>query len=384
MDWTRTLGDMAARAGGGLVHRRRFLQGAATAALAAGSIGLLPRAAHAVTRADVDASTGDVNILVWEGYEPEDALKDLKVTVKRSFVAQNDDTITKTGNPGDFDLMTIFQGQLDALIKLDRIQPIDTTLLNSYAELFPFFRESPSLQRDGKVYAVPIAWGPILVCWDEEKTTKPESYRDLMKPELKGKVAMVDDAYAGISTFARFAGFEDANRLTYAQLDDVMKLLAEFKPQLLTIAPSYGEIPSMFKRGEIAASIVDIMNTVAAARADGRKVSGTVPKEGGISYVDCWEMVTGAANPAGAYAVIDATISPQGQAVIGNYTFLGMVNPNALPDIDPKINELYSYDNLDAAFKLAPLYGGAPIDSEGGTLTTHPEWVQRWSEFKAL
>ena len=50
---------------------------------------------------------------------------------------------------------------------------------------------------------------------------------------------------------------------------------------------------------------------------------------------------------------------------------------------DPAINELYPYDDLDSAFKLAPLYGGAPIDSEGGTLATHPEWVQRWSEFKA-
>lgn len=366
-----------------LVHRRLFLQGAAAAALAAGGA-LAPRAAQALTRADVDAASGDVNLLVWEGYEPEDAFKDLpKVTVKRSFLAQNDDTITKTGNAGDFDLTSIFQGQINALLKLGRIQPIDVSLLNHYGDLFPFFREDPSLQRDGKVYAVPIAWGPIIVCYDEDKTAKPESYRDLMKPELKGKVAMVDDAYAGISTFARFAGFEEANRLSPKQLDDVMKLLAEFKPQLLTIAPSYGEIPAMFKRGEIAASIVDIMNTVALARADGKKVSGTVPKEGGISYVDCWQMIAGAANPAAAYAVIDATISPKGQAVIGNYTMLGMVNPKALPDINPEANKLYPYDDLEAAFKLAPLYGGAPVDDEGGTLATHPEWIQRWSEFKA-
>lgn len=364
-----------------LVHRRLFLQGAA--ALAAGAV-LAPRRASALTRADVDAASGDVNLLVWEGYEPEDAFKDMpKVTVKRSFLAQNDDTITKTGNAGDFDLTSIFQGQINALVKLNRIQPIDTSLLNHYGDLFPFFREDPSLRRDGKVYAVPIAWGPIIVCYDEDKTAKPESYRDLMKPELKGKIAMVDDAYAGISTFARFAGFEEANRLSPKQLDDVMKLLAEFKPQLLTIAPSYGEIPAMFKRGEIAASIVDIMNTVALARADGKKVSGTVPKEGGISYVDCWQMISGAANPAAAYAVIDATISAKGQAIIGNYTMLGMVNPKALPDINPEANKLYPYDNLEAAFKLAPLYGGAPVDDEGGTLATHPEWIQRWSEFKA-
>ncbi|MGE3876389.1 MAG: PotD/PotF family extracellular solute-binding protein [Parvibaculaceae bacterium] len=364
-----------------LIHRRMLLQGAA--ALAAGTM-LMPRGASALTRGDVDAASGDVNMLVWEGYEPEAVFKDLpKVTVKRSFMAQNDDTITKTGNPGDFDITSIFQGQIDALLKLGRIQPIDTSLLSNHGDLFPYFRDHPAFQRDGKVYAVPIAWGPIICAYDEDKTARPESYRDLMKPELKGKITMCDDAYAGISTFARYAGFEEANRLTPAQLDDVMKLLAEFKPQLLTIAPSYGEIPAMFKRGEIVASVVDIVNTVGLARADGKKVSGTVPKEGGISYVDCWQMITGAANPAGAYAVMDATISPKGQAIIGNYTMLGMVNPKALPDIKPDINKLYPYDDLETAFKLAPLYGGAPIDDEGGTLTTHPEWIQRWSEFKA-
>ena len=384
MTWDTTLRRLAMHGGGALVPRRRFLKGAAGAAALAGAGLALPGSARALTRGEVEAASGDVNILAWEGYEPAEAFRGLAVEVKRSFMAQNDDTITKTTNPGDFDLMTIFQGQLDALIKLGRIRPMDTSLLAHYDELFPFFRHDPAFRRDGDVYAVPIAWGPILVCYDEEKTERPESYEDLMRPELKGRIAMVDDAYAGISTFARWAGYEEANRLTPRQLDECIRLAARLKPQLLAIAPSYGEIPAMYKRGEIAASIVDIMNTVALARAEGRKVSATVPREGGISYVDCWELVTGARNPAGAYAVVDATISPRGQAVIGNYTFLGMCNPNALPDIAADINALYPYDDLDAAFERAPLYGGAPVDSEGGTLATHPEWVQRWSEFKSL
>ena len=383
MTWNTALHRLATHAGGALMPRRRFLKGSAAAALAGAGFAL-PGSAGALSRDEIAAATGDVNILAWEGYEPAEAFTGLDVEVKRSFMAQNDDTITKTTNPGDFDLMTIFQGQLNALVKLNRIQPIDTSLLQHFEDLFPFFREDEAFRRNGEVYAVPIAWGPILVCYDEEKTDEPKSYEDLMRPELKGKIAMVDDAYAGISTFARWAGFEEANRLTPKQLDECIRLAARLKPQLLAIAPSYGEIPAMYKRGEIAASIVDIMNTVALARADGRKVSATVPEEGGISYVDCWEVVTGARNLAGAYAVMDATISPQGQAVIGNYTFLGMCNPKALPDIRADINALYPYDHLDNAFQRAPLYGGAPVDSEGGTLATHPEWVQRWSEFKSL
>lgn len=365
----------------GLIRRRTFLQGGALLAANA----LTPISfANALTMPDVENASGDVNMLVWEGYEREAVFKDLsKISVKRSFIAQNDDTITKTVNPGDFDITSIFQGQVNILRKLDRIQPIDTSLLSNYGDLFPYLRDHPTLQRDGKVYAVPIVWAPIICSYDEEKTEKPESYRDLMKPALKGKVTMCDDPYAAITTFARFAGFEDANRLTPAQLDDVIKLLTEFKPQLVNIAPSYGEIPAMFKRGEVVASVVDVFNTVAGARADGKKVSGTVPKEGGLSFMDCWMLLKGAINEAAAYAVMNASISPAGQAVTGNYTMCGVVNPKALPDVTPEAKALYDYDNIVASLKLAPFYDGAPVDSEGGKLATHPEWIARWSDFKA-
>lgn len=364
-----------------LVRRRIFLQG--SAAMAA-SLMLPTLRAHALTPDEVKAASGDVNMLVWEGYEPKEAFDGLdNITIKRSFIAQNDDSITKTVNPGDFDIVSIFQGQINILRKLNRIKPIDTSLLSNFPDMFPYLRDHPSLRRDGELYALPIVWGPICCSYNEEKTAKPESYRDLMKPELKGKVTMCDDPYAAITTFARFAGFDDANRLSPAQLDDVMKLLVEFKPQLIAIAPSYGEIPAMFKRGEVVASVVDVPNTVGLTRAEGMKVSWTVPKEGGMSYMDCWQLLDGVANEAGAYAVMDATISPHGQTVIGNYTMLGMVNPKAIPDIKPEANALYPYDSLEAAFERAPIYDGAPVDSENGTLATHAEWIQRWSEFKA-
>ena len=210
-------------------------------------------------------------------------------------MAQNDDTITKTTNPGDFDLMTIFQGQLNALVKLNRIQPIDTSLLAHFDDLFPFFRQDEAFRRNGHVYAVPIAWGPILVCYDEEKTDKPESYEDLMRPELKGKIAMVDDAYAGISTFARWAGYQEANRLTPRQLDECIRLAARLKPQLLAIAPSYGENPCHVQaRRDRGLHRRHHEHRGARPRRRPDKVSATVPREGGISYVDCWEVVTGA------------------------------------------------------------------------------------------
>lgn len=73
----------------GLIRRRTFLQGGALLAANA----LTPISfANALTMPDVENASGDVNMLVWEGYEREAVFKDLsKISVKRSFIAQNVD-----------------------------------------------------------------------------------------------------------------------------------------------------------------------------------------------------------------------------------------------------------------------------------------------------
>ena len=114
------------KTGGGLIKRRQVLKGMSLGALtlAAGNTLSLPA---------FGAPSGDVNMLVWEGYEPQEAFAHLgDVNVNRSFMSQNDDTITKTKNAGDFDIMTIFQGQINALMKLDRTLPIDESRLPSF------------------------------------------------------------------------------------------------------------------------------------------------------------------------------------------------------------------------------------------------------------
>lgn len=357
---------------GGLDRRTALAAGGAFGLVLAGG-GLL-RPAH--------AASGTVKMLVWEGYDSPDAFAALEgITIEPGYLAGNEDSITKTQPEGAFDLLTIFQGMVDPLLKLGRLQPIDTSQLQNYGELYPFFRDSPSFRRDGNVYAVPYTWGSMEVLYDADNTEAPKSFDDLMKPELTGKIAMVDDAYAAITTFARYAGFDDANHLTSDQLDTVMALLMSFKPQLLAIAPSYGELPAMFSRREILVSVPDWAPTAIGAAESGVNVKSTIPEEGGLSFVDAWMLVTGAENPDGALAAIDQAISADAQAVIGEGTWLGIVNPNGVAKMNPTMAGAYRYDEIDDVFARAPLYSGVPI--EPGEFTTFDEWLSRWTDFKA-
>jgi putative spermidine/putrescine transport system substrate-binding protein/spermidine/putrescine transport system substrate-binding protein len=358
--------------------RRQVLAGAAGLA---STMAFAPRG-WAVERSDIDNASGAVKMLVWEGYDNPDAFAALGgIQIEAGYLAANEDTITKTQPAGAFDMLTIYQGMVDPLMALDRVEPIDTSLLNNYGQLYPFFRDSEAFQRDGKVYAVPYAWGSMEVLYDADNTSAPASFDDLMSPDLTGKIAMVDDAYASITTFARYAGFDNANHLTREQLDQTMELLRKFKPQLLSIAPSYGELPAMFSRREILVSVPDWVPTALAARDSGVNVQATIPQEGGLSFVDSWMMVAGAENEAGAYAVLDQGLSAEAQAVIGENTWLGIVNPDGVALMSSTMASAYRYDEIDQVFDKAPLYSGVPVESD--EYTTLDEWLAAWTDFKA-
>lgn len=369
---------------GGGMTRRRF---ARRLAVGAGAFGALMsmniRPGSALSSGDVDGASGLVKVLVWEGYENPDAFKALgSVTIEAGYLAANEDTITKTQQAGAFDLMTIYQGMIDPLRKLGRIEPIDVSLLSNFEQLYPFFREADAFQRDGQVFAVPYTWGTMMVLYDAGKTSEPKSFGDLMNPALQGKIGMPDDAYAVITTFARYEGIDDANHLTRDQLARVMEKLRTFKPQLLSIAPSYGELPAMYQRGEILVSLPDWTPTAVAAGDAGVDVRSTIPAEGAFSFVDNWMAVAGAENPAGAYAVMNQAISAEAQGIIGVSTGLGIVNPGGVGALGDAVAKAWRYEQIEETFKQAPLYAGVPTDSEGD-IATYEDWLAAWTDFKA-
>ena len=372
--------------------RRQFLKGLGltTLAVTAGS-GLLAacgednssasESAARLTRDAVSGASGKVKILVWEGYDSEQAFEKLdRIEIEAAYLAQNEDTITKTQADGSFDALTIYQGMVDPLIQTERIVPIDTGLLSNYPQLMSVFRDSEALTRDGDVFGVPYVWGTMMLAYDAARTDRPRTFEDLLSPQLAGKIAIPDDAYAVLTTFARFAGFEDANRLTSPQLDEVFSLLERIRPQLLTIAGNYGELPAMYQRGEILVSLPDWTPTVLAATE--RDVQTTILEEGAFSFVDSWMVVHDSDNLAASYAMIDEAIGVTAQTIMSSAVGLGIVNEEAVNGLDPDLAAAWNYEDLEANFAQAPLYAGVPIEPDGDVVAFQ-EWIDRWSKFKS-
>lgn len=343
-----------------------------------------------LTLEDVAAATGTVRAAVWHGYDDKAIFKGLEgARLRAGYLTRNEDVLTdlRVGDRAVYELTTIYQSYIDALLAVDVIAPIDPELLTNFSGMFARFRDEESLRRDGELYLVPYLWGTQHVNYRADVLDAPQTFDDLMDPSLKGKIGLNDDLYAAITQFARFAGVEDPTRVTPEALEETMALLRKFKPQVAAIQPG-SELTGLLVRGEVVVSTPDWAPSAVQAREQGLEVEATMPA---FTFIDGWLMVRGGQNPAATYKLMDHAISTEAQVAAATHVGLGIVNEAAAGKLPSDVREsarinvggtsMVPYDDLDGLLTAAPAYRGLPV--EPGEFTTLQDWVRAWETFKA-
>lgn len=360
-----------------MLSRRQMVKGLGLLGLSPLAGGALPSLAfgQGMTQDSVNAATGPVNILGSQPYETRESWPQ-DLTVNWAYNTTNEEILTKTTQPGSFDAVIIYQGEIDQLRKLDRIEPIDVSLLSNWELVAPMFRDAEVIRRDGDIYAVPFHWGYGYLEYNADKTSAPQSYQDLLSPKLTRKIGMPDDPYAVITTFAIFAGAERPNNLTRKEFDDTIKLLKSFRPQVLTIH-NYGDEVGLFARGDIWVGFPEYSNSLAKSREAGA-TNMQITQLAAWSYIDCFMMLKDAVHKEAAYKFINAALGTESQRLSTRHSLAFPVNDGAIDAIAPELR----YTSSAEALAKAPMMPGVTVET-GGPDVPFQEWVQAWIEFKA-
>jgi spermidine/putrescine transport system substrate-binding protein len=206
------------------LDRRQFIAGSVAAT------GVLGFGAKA-TRADTT-----VNWVGWQGYDEPlklgSFLADNQIALATTYINTNEEIITKlqAGGVGQIDFITIYYGHVPILIAADLVEPIDESRVPGIADIFPEFLNVEALRKDGKLYAVPFTWGTLSMIYDPAAIPKPTSWKDALKDEYKGKVAMVDDATGLLATWAPIiTGTKTPTRITMDELKKTIDFLIDIK-----------------------------------------------------------------------------------------------------------------------------------------------------------
>ncbi|MBY6120389.1 extracellular solute-binding protein [Mameliella alba] len=357
--------------------RRRMLKSMGALGILPAASSLLPTAAFAqnMTQESIATASGPLNFLGSQPYQVESTWpKDLDITW--AYNSTNEDILVKTQQKGAFDAIIIYQGMIDQLLKLNRIEPIDTSLLSNWDEMSPSFQDANVIRRNGDVYAVPLHWGYGYLEYNADHVDAPKSYEDLLSPKLTKKIGIPDDPYAVITTFAIFSGAEKPNNLTPKEFDEALKLLHSFKPQILTIH-NYGDEISLFARGDIWVGFPEYSNSLAKSREAGA-TNLQKTELAAWSYIDCMMVLKDAPNREAAYKFINNALSAGAQLASTEHSMAFPVNDAAIPAIAEEMR----YESAEQALELAPMMPGVTVET-GGPDVPFQEWMQAWIEFKA-
>jgi spermidine/putrescine transport system substrate-binding protein len=347
------------------LSRRRFIQFASTASLAAVTtklIGCAPQAetpdAPAEGTESASPASGDgqtLRILSWPGYEEPEVIGafeeqyGVKVEFKTYIGGEQMLQFFNQSPPGTFDAL-ISDGEyvqkLVALGAIAAIKPEDVPDLKDYT---PVYQEFAGFFENGEMMAVGTRFGNYGIAYNKKYFTPEDvaSWEFLLREDLAGKLAIFDWYLPnmGNASLAVFPDNPNPYDLTDAQLEEVKAWMLKMKPNVSLVTPNVPDIVNAFINEDVTAGPVGdwvIQNAIADGESD---FTAVVPKEGAIRWSEGAAVCKDAQNPDLALAWVQYMSTPEVQARLANAKAYKGIAPNlkAVDFLSDSEKELLGY-----------------------------------------
>lgn len=359
------------------MSRRSFVGGLAAVG-GVSALGLKAKHAQAATT---------VKMMGWQGYDEPffggDYLERNDIVVEMTYIGSIEDILIKllAGGQGIYGLVLPNWAYIPSFVESGVLQPVDIGRVSNYGKIIPYFRDHSALIYKGKQYGVPFTWGGLPLMYDPARVVEtPTSWRDVFKPEYKGKVAMIHDPlgimeiWANVVTGRR----EGSTLMTHAELKEMIDLLIKMKKEhARAFFMSYGEAVDAFVRGEVVISAIGWEPMKLWAADKGGEIDYVYPKEGTLGFFDEACIPTDAPDLDVVYGLIDHLISVEGQVPVAAKISQGVVNPDAVPLLSETDRNLYPYDDIEGFASKAVMFPFPPTESDG-VHATYDEWLEEY------
>jgi spermidine/putrescine transport system substrate-binding protein len=353
-----------------------------TVIAAAGLIGL-GAAGYFVLRSRASA----INLLAWSGYEEQDFLADFeqksgaRVNV-RTYSNADQMVSILLASPGQFDLVVVDPEYIQTLVGKGAIQEIDYGKLDLKA-YFGFFQDHPLTKVDGKHYAVPIRFGVNALVFNTELVAAADtaSYDVLFKPDLGGKIGVWDWYLPNMGVISRSLGNTEPYDISDEQLGMLTARLAKLRPAVGSIHASLPDLVQALvdRRVALAPGVGEFVAAAAVAR--GAPISWSVPKEGGIMWVETMAICAGTRQQELALQFLDWVTTPEAQASLAQRRAYNSNTPNRLayqllPTAQKQLLHAQTADDTEALIKRLSIRR-LPVRQQPQV------WQADWRTFKA-
>lgn len=297
--------------------------------LALAAAGALPVAAQMTELGDGECA---LSIVAWPGYiergETDPAFDwvtkfeeatSCKVEVK---TAGTSDEMVSLMNQGGFDLVTASGDASLRLIAGEKVQPINTDLIPSWAKVDDRLKDAPWHTVDGIHYGTPFMWGPNVLMYNTEVFPEAPTTWDVIFTEQdlpdgqsnKGRVQAYDgpiaiaDAAMYLMAHQPDLGITNPYELNEDQYTAALEL-ARGQRQLVSRYwhDAMVQIDDFKNEGVVASSTWPFQ--VNLLKADGAPVASTIPEEGASGWADTLMLHTDSEHPNCAYMWMEHSLN---------------------------------------------------------------------------
>lgn len=287
--------------------------------------------------------------------------------VQKAEIAGDSEAVAKLKGGFQTDIVNTCAGPIDQEIDEGLLQPIDTSRIEDWDEIYPFFKQIKGVEVDGDTYMVPMVGGAYgLVYRPSAFDTPPTSWMDLYTSDVR--VGTPDDPLTNIIAAGLALGHMPPQDMTSEQLDEVKQLLIDQKDNVA----SYYEgaaVTTLWKNGEIDLVPIDVtlVNQVKGEDA------AFAPMDPPLAWACGYSIAANAENLDAAYAFLNYALSPEVQTVQAEKFSYLVSNKRSAEQLSADVREASGQDNVASYQDSATFASPADIDA----------WTQLWQEVKA-
>ncbi len=192
------------------------------------------------------------------------------------------------------DLITLGDYWLEKAIGWQLIQPLDISQLKGWQQLPPRWQDlvkrddQGQLNKSGQIWGAPYRWGTTVIAYNRDTFKKwgwkPQDWADLWRPELRGRISMLNQPREVIGLTLKKLG-ESYNTTDLSQVPDLKKELLALHQQVKLYSSNRYLEPLLLGDTDVA---VGWSTDVLPLRTGYSKIKAIVPQSGTALWTDLW------------------------------------------------------------------------------------------------
>jgi spermidine/putrescine-binding protein len=325
-----------------------------------------------------------LSLLVWEGYADPSFIHGFEATchckVVAAYMGSSDELVAKLrgGASSNYDVISPSSDVATMLSRSGLVEPLDLSKIPNYAQVSPKLTSMELVKHDGKIFGVPLTWGPNPLLYDKTAFAKPPAaWAQLWDPKYKDKLSLWDDL-SSVYMAAQVLGFGKQDptaiyNLSDEQLEQVRAKLIALKPNVRKLWSTGGELTNLFQNHEVIAAMgwPLVTNQV---RKTGLPIEEEIPAEGTTGWIDHLMITSSSNNKDLAYSLLNYMISAQTQKQLSDVTGYIPANPQAAALMTADQRRGLHLDDIDNYQKQIVFWKDVP---------RRAKYTEIWNEVKA-